>query len=72
MVLIVLFVVGGLFLVLDQGLNRTVDNVDSSIEGTAYEDTANKLNFVWSYFPIVVVFGLILILYISAQRRPNY
>lgn len=71
-VLILLFIVGSLFLILDKVLGFSVVKLGPTIEGTQFEGTGNKINFIWSYLLVVVVLILFIWAVIQAQRRPGY
>lgn len=66
------FVVGALFIILDSVMGKIVlGNVGAEIVGTQFEATGNKVNFMWSYFPVVVVFVVLIWMVIQALRRPD-
>lgn len=72
-IIALLFVVGALYIVLNEVLvNHLVAKLGPTVAGTQFEGTGNKINFLWSYFLAVVVLVMVIWGVINSMRRPSF
>lgn len=79
-VLVGIFVVGLMYTIFSQVLYGyitptfypqldAIDNTTSGVNTTAMHTTINLLNLVWTIFPLIFVFALILYGFMASQRK---
>ncbi len=69
--ILILFIAGSLFLILNRPLVLSIDSVAGTIEGSQFEETGNKLNFLWSYLPLGLLLVMIIWVVLQSQLKPG-